>query len=186
MSRVFVALEPALGRRVVIKTLPDDAALTGRAAERFRREILTAANLKHANIVPILAAGEAGGTPYFVMPLVEGESLRERLQRGAIPLNEGLSILRDVARALSAAHALNVVHRDIKPENILCAGGAARVTDFGVAMALSMATSSDATHEGMTAVGISIGTPAYMAPEQLAADPALDHRADLYAWGLVA
>lgn len=89
MSRVFVALEPALGRRVVIKTLPDDAALTGRAAERFRREILTAANLKHANIVPILAAGEAGGTPYFVMPLVEGESLRERLQRGAIPLNEG-------------------------------------------------------------------------------------------------
>jgi len=93
-------------------------------------------------------------------------------------LNEALSILRDVARALAAAHAHNVVHRDIKPENILCAGGAARVTDFGVAKALSLATSSDATRAGMTGVGISIGTPAYMAPEQLAADPALNPRAD--------
>ena len=113
MSRVFVALEHALGRRVVIKSLPDDAALTTTAADRFRREILTAAGIEHANIVPVLAAGDAAGTPYFVMPWVDGESLRQRIGRGAIPLGEAMSILRDVARALAAAHAQNVVHRDI-------------------------------------------------------------------------
>lgn len=186
MSRVFVALEHALGRRVVIKTLPEDATLGTSAAERFRREILTAARIEHANIVPVLAAGDIAGTPYFVMPWVDGDSLRQLLQRERVPLPQAISILRDVARALAAAHAQGVVHRDIKPENILLSGGAARVTDFGVAKALSVATQSPATNAGMTGLGISIGTPAYMAPEQLAADPALDHRADIYAWGLVA
>jgi tetratricopeptide (TPR) repeat protein len=191
MSRVFVALEHALGRRVVIKTLPEDATFGDAAAERFRREILTAARIEHANIVPVLAAGDVGGTPYFVMPWVDGDSLRELLQRGRVPLSQAISILRDVARALAAAHTHGVVHRDIKPENILISGGAARVTDFGVAKALSAATAAGTTKPGatqaqMTGLGISIGTPAYMAPEQLAADPALDHRADIYAWGLVA
>lgn len=189
MSRVFVALEQALGRRVVIKTLPEDATFGNAAAERFRREILTAARIEHANIVPVLAAGDIEGTPYFVMPWVDGDSLRQQLQRGRVPLSQAISILRDVARALAAAHAHGVVHRDIKPENILLSGGAARVTDFGVAKALSAATQGDAsnaTNVGMTGLGMSIGTPAYMAPEQLAADPALDHRADIYAWGLVA
>ncbi|MEP6834681.1 MAG: serine/threonine-protein kinase [Gemmatimonas sp.] len=189
MSRVFVALEHALGRRVVIKTLPEDATFGGASAERFRLEILTAARIEHANIVPVLAAGDIEGTPYFVMPWVDGDSLRQVLLRGRVPLTQAVFILRDVARALAAAHAHGVVHRDIKPENILCAGGAARVTDFGVAKALSAATqpnANSATNVGMTGLGTSIGTPAYMAPEQLAADPALDHRADIYAWGLVA
>ena len=187
MSRVFVALEHALGRRVVIKTLPEDAKFGDAASERFRREILTAARIEHANIVPVLAAGDIDGTPYFVMPWVDGDSLRQSLQRGRVPLSQAISILRDVARALAAAHAQGVVHRDIKPENILLSGGAARVTDFGVAKALSAATQpAGVTNAGMTGLGMSIGTPAYMAPEQLAADPALDHRADIYAWGLVA
>lgn len=191
MSRVFVALEHALGRRVVIKTLPEDASFGTAAAERFHREILTAARIEHANIVPVLAAGDIEGTPYFVMPWVDGDSLRQLMQRGRVPLAQSVSILRDVSRALAAAHAQGVVHRDIKPENILISGGAARVTDFGVAKALSAATQAGPTQPGatvaqMTGLGMSIGTPAYMAPEQLAADPALDHRADIYAWGLVA
>ncbi|MEO7998162.1 MAG: serine/threonine-protein kinase [Gemmatimonadaceae bacterium] len=189
MSRVFVAMEHSLGRRVVIKTLPEDATFGNAAAERFRREILTAARIEHANIVPVLAAGDIEGVPYFVMPWVDGDSLRQLMQRGRVPLPLAVSILRDVARALAAAHAHGIVHRDIKPENILISGGAARVTDFGVAKALSAATQSGSSENAtaqMTGLGMSIGTPAYMAPEQLAADPSLNHRADIYAWGLVA
>jgi len=185
MARVFVATERALGRSVVVKTLPDDA-WTVSAAQRFQREILTAAQLQHANIVPVLSAGDAGGVPFFTMPFVDGATLRARLAGGALPLAEATSILRDVARALAAAHAKGVVHRDIKPENILLSAGAALVTDFGVAKALSLATGAPDGTSAMTAVGMAIGTPAYMAPEQIAADPSLDHRADLYAWGLVA
>lgn len=185
MARVFLATERALGRQVVIKTLPDDA-WSASAAQRFHREILTAAQLQHANIVPVLAAGDAEGLPYFTMPWVDGASLRERMARGAVPVTEAVSILRDVARALSAAHARNIVHRDIKPENILLSSGAALVTDFGVAKALSIATQGPEGTGMMTAVGVSVGTLAYMAPEQIAADPSLDHRADLYAWGVVA
>jgi tRNA A-37 threonylcarbamoyl transferase component Bud32/TolB-like protein/tetratricopeptide (TPR) repeat protein len=185
MARVFVATERALGRQVVIKTLPDDS-WTASSAQRFRREILTAAQLQHANIVPVLTAGDAEGMPYFTMPLVDGATLRERIARGPIPLGEAVGILRDVARALSAAHARGVVHRDIKPENILLSSGAALVTDFGVAKALSVATQGPEAAGTMTGIGVSIGTPAYMSPEQIAAEPTLDHRADLYAWGLVA
>jgi len=185
MSRVFVATETALNRRVVIKTVPQDM-LSGSAAERFRREILTVARLQHPNIVPVLSAGNADGVPWFSMPLVEGASLREQLQREAMALPTAVSVLRDVARALAAAHASGIAHRDIKPENILLSRGAAVVTDFGVAKALAEATSGGVDLGGLTGVGMSIGTPSYMAPEQLAADPALDRCADLYAWGLVA
>jgi serine/threonine-protein kinase len=178
MARVFVATERALGRQVVIKTLPDDS-WTASSALRFRREILTAAQLQHANIVPVLTAGDAEGMPYFTMPLVDGASLRERMARGPVPQGEAVGILRDVARALSAAHARGVVHRDIKPENILLPSGAALVT-------VSVATQGPEIATTMTAVGVSVGTPAYMSPEQIAADPSLDHRADIYAWGVVA
>jgi len=185
MARVFLATERALGRQVVIKTLIDDA-WSASAAQRFHREILTAAQLQHANIVPVLTAGDAEGLPYFTMPWVDGASLRERIARGPVPVSEAVGILRDVARALSAAHARNIVHRDIKPENILLSSGAALVTDFGVAKALSLATQGPEGTGMMTAVGVSVGTLAYMSPEQIAADPSLDHRADLYAWGVVA
>lgn len=185
MARVFLATERALGRQVVIKTLPDDA-WSASAAQRFHREILTAAQLQHANIVPVLTAGDAEGIPYFTMPWVDGASLRERMARGPVLVTEAVGILRDVARALSAAHARNIVHRDIKPENILLSSGAALVTDFGVAKALSLATQGPEGTGMMTAVGVSVGTLAYMAPEQIAADPSLDHRADIYAWGVVA
>jgi len=185
MARVFVATERALGRQVVIKTLPDEG-WSASAAQRFHREILTAAQLQHANIVPVLTAGDAEGMPYFTMPLIDGATLRERIARGRVPLSEAIGILRDVARALHAAHARNVVHRDIKPENILLSAGAALVSDFGVAKALSVATQGPDASATMTAIGVSVGTPAYMSPEQVAADPSLDHRTDIYAWGVVA
>src|SRR5678815_763938 len=182
MSRVFLATDRELGRDVVVKTLPSDL-LTSDAVERFKREIRTAARLQHPNIVPLLSAGEADGVPYFTMPWVEGASLRERMLRGSIPLNEGVAILRDMARALAAAHAKGIVHRDIKPENVLLSHGAALITDFVVARALTQASQApDAGPAFKTGTGIAVGTPAYMAPEQFAADPSIDHRADMYAW----
>jgi serine/threonine-protein kinase len=185
MSRVYLATERGLGRDVVIKTLPEQ--LTPEAAQRFKREIRTAATLQHPNIVPLLSAGEIEGVPYYTMPWVDGASLRDRIQRGNVPVAEAIVILRDVARALAAAHAKGVVHRDIKPENILLSSGAALVTDFGVARALSAATTSGGTGTGFqTATGMSVGTPAYMSPEQFVADPSIDHRTDIYAWGIVA
>jgi serine/threonine-protein kinase len=185
MARVFLATEKSLGRQVVIKTLPDEG-WSGDTASRFRREILTAAQLQHAHIVPVLTAGDASGLPYFTMPWVDGASLRERILRGPIPTGEAISILRDVARALSAAHARGIVHRDIKPENILLSGGSALVTDFGVAKALTLATQGTVAGPTMTGIGVTIGTLAYMAPEQIAGEATLDQRADLYAWGMVA
>jgi len=189
MSRVFVATETALGRRVVVKVLPPELAGAA-SAERFRREIQVAARLHHPHVVPVLAAGKADGLLYYTMPLVEGESLRDRLRRtGALPVAEAVRVLRDVADALAYAHARNVVHRDIKPENILLEGGHAAVADFGVAKALAVATMDGAGTprlETLTSVGLAVGTPAYMAPEQALGDPATDHRADLYALGVVA
>jgi len=184
MSRVFVAEDTALGRSVVVKVLPPEMA-SGVSIERFKREISLAARLQHPHIVPLLAAGETGGMPYFTMPFVEGESLRARLARGeAIPLREAVHLLREVASALAYAHRKGVIHRDIKPENVLITEQHAMVTDFGVAKAISAATQADA--EGLTAVGMSLGTPAYMAPEQVAGDPGTDHRADIYAFGVIA
>ena len=185
MSRVFVARELSLGRSVVIKVLPSDLA-AGVSADRFAREIKLAASLQQANIVPLLAAGTASGFPYYTMPLVEGRSLRERLARdGPLPINEAIGILRDIARALAYAHARGVVHRDIKPGNVLLSGKTAVVTDFGIAKALGDARGEHG-HVTLTGTGTSVGTPAYMAPEQAAGDPATDHRADIYAFGCVA
>lgn len=167
----------------MIKVLPPNFG-AGVSVERFEREIAFAANLQHANIVPVLTAGETDGLPFFTMPFVDGESLRARLKRGPIPPLETRSILIDVARALSCAHANGIVHRDIKPENILLSGGAATVTDFGVAKALAVSKHLAPT-ETLTGVGLSLGTPAYMSPEQTLGDD-VDARSDLYSWGVVA
>jgi serine/threonine-protein kinase len=189
MSRVFVAQDTRLGREVVVKVLSPDLA-AGVNSDRFHREILVAAQLQHPHIVPVLAAGETDGLPYFTMPYVDGESLRRRLDGGKpLPVIDAVAILRDVARALAYAHEHGVVHRDIKPDNVLLAGGssgAATVTDFGIAKALSSSRTFGATSENLTRVGNSLGTPAYMAPEQVAADPNADHRIDIYSFGAMA
>ena len=155
-------------------------------AERFEREIQLAASLQQANIVPLLSAGDMRGVPYYTMPLVVGESLRALLAaRGALDVTGTIGILRDVARALSYAHSHGVVHRDIKPDNVLLSHGTAVVTDFGIAKAISAAQTG--THAAtLTQTGTSIGTPAYMSPEQVAGDPEIDHRADIYAFGCMA
>ena len=191
MSTVYKARDNALQRAVVIKVLPPDLAAAV-SVERFKREILVSAALQHPHIVPVLSAGEVDGLPFFVMPFIDGESLRSRLARGPLSVREAVNVLKDVARALSYAHTNDVVHRDIKPDNIMLTGGTAVVTDFGVAKALDASqarrrgTGSSISQAGVTATGLAVGTPAYMAPEQAAGDPTTDHRADLYALGVVA
>ncbi|HEY5545781.1 MAG TPA: serine/threonine-protein kinase [Gemmatimonadaceae bacterium] len=181
MSRVFVATEKSLNRQVVVKVLPPDLA-AGVNRERFRREIQLAAQLQHPHIVPLHAAGSTGDLLYFTMPYIEGESLRHALHEGVrFSAREVVRILHDVADALAYAHSRGVIHRDIKPGNVLRSGVHAVVTDFGVAKAISAAMPA----VGMTTSGMAIGTPAYMAPEQLAGDPAADHRVDIYALGLL-
>ena len=186
MARVHLARDEKLGRDVAIKVIrPELAASLGH--ERFLREIEIAARLRHPNIVPLHDSGEIDGALYFVMPYEEGPSLRERLTRdGALPIPEALNVLRDVTRALAYAHEHGVVHRDIKPDNVMLSGGAAVVTDFGIAKAVSAAALSEAAAPTLTQTGSSIGTPAYMAPEQVTGDPSIDHRADLYSFGCLA
>ena len=182
MSRVFVALEHSLGRTVVVKVLKPELG-AGMNRERFRREIMLAAQLQHPHIVPVLSAGEHGELLWYTMPFVEGVSLRDSLAHvGKFSPRTVTRVLHDVLDALAYAHRRGVIHRDIKPGNILHHGSHSLVTDFGVAKALS----ASLPHSGTTSVGIAIGTPAYMAPEQLAADPSADHRMDLYAVGLLA
>jgi eukaryotic-like serine/threonine-protein kinase len=182
MSRVFVAEDLSLAREVVVKVLASELS-AGVSSERFRREIQVAAKLQHPHIVPLFSAGQRGELLYFTMPYVEGQSLRAKLSSsGEFTIPEVVNVVRDVASALAYAHKQGVVHRDIKPENVLLSGSHAVVTDFGVSKALSEAVN----HSVLTSAGLALGTPAYMAPEQAAADPATDHRADLYALGILA
>jgi eukaryotic-like serine/threonine-protein kinase len=181
MSRVFVATDVTLGRKVVVKVLPPELA-AGVNHERFRREIQVAAQLQHPHIVPLLSAGEQDALIWYTMPYIQGHSLRDALARGErFAIRDVVRILHEVAEALDYAHGLGVIHRDIKPGNVLVQGTHALVTDFGVSKAISAAMPSS----GYTSAGMAIGTPAYMAPEQIAADPAADHRMDLYALGLL-
>lgn len=183
MSRVFLAEDVEHGREIVVKVVPSE--LAGQVnTERFRREIKVAAKLQHPCIVPVLSSGSAEDIPYYTMPFVEGESLRAKLSRErGLSVHESLRILRDISGAVAYAHEHGIVHRDIKPENILVTKHHAVLVDFGVAKALTESTRSDSP---LTSVGVALGTPAYMAPEQASADPSVDHRADIYALGVVA
>lgn len=187
MSRAFLADERALGRQIVIKVLPPDKAETV-SADRFTREVRLAATLQQANIVPLLSAAIVGGLPYYTMPYVAGQSLRAVLgAHQPLPIPRVISILRDVARALAFAHARGVVHRDIKPENILLSGDTAVVTDFGIATAFNAPERThDYTAARLTQAGMFIGPPQHTAPEQATGDPTMDHRADIYSFGIVA
>jgi serine/threonine-protein kinase len=181
MSRVFVVVERSLGRRVVVKVLPPEQ-VSGVSATRFQREILVTANLQHPHVLPVLSAGARGGLLYYVTPYVEGQSLRERLVfEGRLSVEDAVSILRDVADALAYAHERGIVHRDVKPENILLSRGHAILADFGIAHAAEQAT----TTPRITGAGPGVGTLGYQAPEQLANDPTVDARADVYALGAV-
>lgn len=179
MAEVFRARDTKHGRDVAVKVLrPELGAVIGVA--RFQREIMIAANLVHPHILPLLDSGDADGLLYYVMPLVQGESLRERLDRvRQLSLDEALAITRQAAAALSAAHARGVVHRDIKPENLLLNGEDVLVADFGLASAVG-----DGSETRLTATGIAVGTPEYMAPEQAGSGP-VDPRADQYALACV-
>jgi serine/threonine protein kinase/dipeptidyl aminopeptidase/acylaminoacyl peptidase len=182
MATVYLAHDLKHGRDVAVKVL-HPALASALGPERFLREIEIAAQIHHPHIVPLYDSGAAGGSLYYVMPYEAGLSVRQRLARdGPLPLQDAMLILRDVCDALAHAHDCGIIHRDIKPDNVLLSGSHALVTDFGVAIAPSDATGRTA----MTAAGVRIGTPAYMAPEQIAADPCIDHRADIYAVGVLA
>ncbi|MGH7513888.1 MAG: serine/threonine-protein kinase, partial [Gemmatimonadales bacterium] len=182
MATVYLAEDLKHRRKVALKVLrPELAATLG--PDRFFREIEVAAGLQHPHILPLHDSGEAAGFLYYVMPFVDGENLRGRLTRhGELPIHEAVRLLAEVADALAYAHGQGVVHRDIKPDNVLLSGRHALVTDFGVAKAVSEATG----RQQLTTAGVALGTPAYMAPEQAAADPHLDHRVDIYAVGVMA
>jgi predicted ATPase/tRNA A-37 threonylcarbamoyl transferase component Bud32 len=182
MAIVYLATDLKHDRRVALKVLSGDvSAVVGN--ERFVREIQIAARLQHPHIVPLYDSGQANGHRYFVMPLIEGPSLRQRLnESGRLPLDEVLPIVEEVAGALDYAHATGIVHRDIKPENILLSQGHALVADFGIARPL-IETAASST---VTAVGMAVGTPAYMSPEQAAAERTVDGRSDQYALACVA
>jgi serine/threonine-protein kinase len=184
MSRLFLATESSLGRKVVIKMLPPETASEVSAA-RFQREVQLAAHLQHPNILPVLTTGTSGEAFYYIMPFVAGESLRQRLETGErFPIHEALRVLREIADALALAHSRGIVHRDIKPANILLQEGHAVLTDFGIARAVEEAR-LETSAERLTATGIGIGTLGYMAPEQLAGERGLDARADVYALAVV-
>ena len=181
MATVYLAEDLKHARQVAVKVLRPELVTSGAEAARFLREIRIAANLSHPQIVPVHDSGERDGFLYFVMPYIGGESLRQRLAReGRLPVPEALVIARSVALALDYAHRQNVIHRDVKPENILLHEGQAVVADFGIARAITAAAADD-----LTARGLTVGTPAYMSPEQAAAERELDGRSDLYSLACV-
>ena len=181
MATVFRARDTKHDRDVAVKVL-DPSLASAIGLERFQREISIAAGLQHANIVPLYDSGGSGQVLYFIMPLVTGESLRQRIRRETqLPLPDAVAIVHDVAAALSYAHAAGVVHRDIKPENILLSGGKAMVADFGIARAINSAGDPQI----LTELGVALGTPAYMSPEQAGGSENVDGRADIYALGCV-
>ncbi len=181
MATVYLAHDVRHDRKVALKVLrPELAAVLG--GERFLTEIKTTANLQHPHILPLHDSGEADGLVFYVMPYVEGESLRDRLVREKqLPIEDAVRIAREVASALDYAHRKNVVHRDIKPENILLHEGQALVADFGIALAVSTAGAGTR----MTETGMSLGTPHYMAPEQAMGEREITPKADIYALGCV-
>jgi len=181
MATVYLARDVKHDRLVALKVLrPEVAATLG--PDRFPREIKIVAQLQHPHILPLHDSGETQGFLYYVMPFVEGESLRTRMEReGALPIGDAVRILREVVDALAAAHARGIVHRDIKPDNVMLSGRHAVVTDFGVAKAVSASGG-----EKLTTVGVAVGTPMYMAPEQAMGETNIDHRADIYAVGILA
>src|SRR5436189_3066274 len=176
-ATVYLAQDLKHGRAVAVKVLrPELAAALG--AERFLREIEIAARLQHPHILPLYDSGSAAGFLYYVMPYVEGESLRDRLAREKqLPQEDALRIATEVAGALAYAHSRGIVHRDIKPENIMLSGGTAVVTDFGIARAVSAAGGE----QHLTQTGTIIGTPAYMSPEQATGSDDIDGRSDQYS-----
>ncbi|HEY4101160.1 MAG TPA: serine/threonine-protein kinase, partial [Gemmatimonadales bacterium] len=178
MATVYLAHDVKHDRKVAIKVLrPELAAVIG--AERFLAEIKTTANLQHPHILSLFDSGTVDGTVFYVMPFVDGESLRDRLTREKqLPVDDALRIAREVADALEYAHHHGVIHRDIKPENILLHGGHALVADFGIALAASKTGGAR-----MTETGMSLGTPQYMSPEQAMGERELDARTDVYALG---
>jgi len=189
MAIVYRARDTRDERPVALKVLR--AATSADGSARFRREIALGAQLVHPRILPLLDSGECDDRLWYTMPLVTGESLGARLRReGKLPIPEAVRILREIAEGLGFAHALGIVHRDLKPDNVLLAGGHAVIADFGVAKAVFVATHGDTTTAGSpdirTATGVGVGTPAYMAPEQAAGERSIDHRADLYALGVIA
>jgi serine/threonine protein kinase/Tol biopolymer transport system component len=182
MATVYLAEDVKHRRKVAIKVLRDDLSASVGAA-RFHREIEIAAQLQHPSILPLLDSGDADGLLYFVMPYVPGQSLRQRLNREhELPIHDAVRLLIEIVDGLAHAHEHGVVHRDIKPDNVMLSGRHALVTDFGVAHAVSEATSGGT----LTTLGVALGTPSYMSPEQATADPGIDHRADIYAIGVVA
>jgi len=181
MATVYLARDRKHDRRVAVKVLkPELAAALG--TERFPREIKIVAQLQHPHILPLHDSGEVDGFLFYVMPFVEGESLRDKLRRqGALPVSEAVRILREVTDALAHAHSLGIMHRDIKPDNVMLAGRHAQVMDFGVAKAVS-----DAGGQQLTTVGVAVGTPMYMSPEQATGSTDVDARSDIYAIGILA